>query len=99
MISIEEACKIALTKIPENKKIIEVLETDLFWVFVDETFEKPVIGPSPLAIFKNDGHIEPCSPVHMKFEIYNSMSKKKKIPFPEYLVTSGRAKTPAPSGN
>lgn len=99
MISIEEACKIALSKIPENKKIIEVLETDLFWVFVDETFEKVVIGPSPLAVFKNDGHIEPCSPVHMQLEIYDSMSKKKKIPFPEYLVTSGRAKIPVPSGN
>lgn len=99
MISINEACEIALKRIPENKKIIDVLETDLFWVFVDETFEKPVIGPSPLAVFKNDGHIELCSPVHMKFEIYNFMSKRKKIPFPEYLVTAGRAKMPVSDGN
>ena len=98
MISIEEACKIALTKIPEDKKVIEVWETDHLWVFVDETFEKPVIGPSPLAIFKKDGDYSYCVPGEKNtWEYY--VGPKKKIPFPEYLVTSGRAKFPVSSGN
>ena len=81
MISIEDACKIALSKIPEDK-----------------TFEKPVIGPHPLAIFKKDGDFEYCLPWEKNTGEYY-VGPKKKIPFPEYLVTSGRAKTPAPSGN
>ena len=64
MISIEEACRIALTKIPENKKIIEVLETDLFWVFVDETFEKLLVTLTRLP------SAAPCAPLPLieKFE-------------------------------
>ena len=98
MISIEEACKIALTKIPEDKKIIEIWETDHLWVFVDETFEKPVIGPHPLAIFKKDGDFEYCLPWEKNTREYY-VGPKKKIPFPEYLVTSGRAKIPVPAGD
>ena len=92
MISVEEACKIALTKIPEDKKIIEVWETDRLWVFLDETFERPIIGPKPIAIFKKDGDFEYCHPAETNTMEYY-FGKKKKIPFPDWLVKSGRAKT------
>lgn len=98
MISIEEACKIALTKIPDDKKIIEIWETDHLWVFVDETFERPVIGPHPLAIFKKDGGFEYCHPSETHTMEYY-FGRKKKIPLPECLVTAGKAKMPVPGGN
>ena len=90
MISIEDACKIALEKIPVELKIIKVVETPLFWIFTDERFEQDIFGPCPLIVFKKDGRTSMTRYLTSGEAV--ALDQGKEIPFPEYLVKSGRSK-------